>query len=131
HAFSLPAKACYASMAVDPAYAVSRAVTGATVAPYAGSSGYLITLAIGSHNFAVGDSMAISGMSPAYNGSFLIYSVTSTTVTYQLLSSPGTYTGGGTVTSPNVRLFNANACYGGLSSGQQAPAAPTNLQVMD
>jgi hypothetical protein len=123
HVHSIPAKKCYQQTPVDPAYAQSRTVTGATY------SGGLVTLTIGSNNATVGGTIEVSGVSPAgYNGSFLVYSKTSTSVSYGMLTNPGAYSSGGTVKSPNVRLFNAATCYS--SSSPSAPSAPSNLRIV-
>lgn len=124
YSYSIPAQLCYANTAADPAYQQTLTVTGASW-----SSG-TASLTISSNTLASGNTVTVSGVSPAgYNGVFQVTSATSSTVSYALPNSPGSYVSGGTVAYPNILLFNSANCYpNGYGGG--APAPPTNLSAL-
>jgi hypothetical protein len=124
YSYSIPAQLCYTNTSIDPAYQQTFAVTGAT---WTNGSPPKATLTIGTNSLATPQTIAVSGISPSgYNGIYQITASTSTTVTYTLQTNPGTYSAGGTVTWPNIRLFNATKCYPAAYGGG-APAPPLNL----
>jgi len=85
----------------------------------------MATLTTSTNTIAQYDTIVISGVNPSgYNGTWQVTAATGTTVSYALASNPGAYISGGTVTSPNIRLFNATNCYG---TAPGSPAPPTNL----
>jgi hypothetical protein len=124
--YQIPAQMCYLNTAVDPAYQQTFTATGASW-----SSG-TATLTIGTNSLATPETVTVSGISPAaYNGIFQITSSSSTTISYALPTNPGTYSSGGTVTWPNIRLFNAAKCYPDASGGTlNPPNPPTNLNAV-
>jgi len=64
----------------------------------AANPGVATTLGTATQGFFVGQTVVISGMTPAaYNGTFVVTSVTGTTFTYSLLANPGAATAFGTV----------------------------------
>jgi hypothetical protein len=122
HAYSIPAKTCYKSLPIDSAYARSYTVSNASW------SGGTVTVTVGAHTAVVGQSIQVSGVSPAaYNGAFLVFATTSTTISYGMLTSPGAYASGGAIKTPDILLFNSNACY---ASSPNAPRAPTSLRII-
>lgn len=122
YSYQIPAQICYNNTAVDPAYQQTFTVSAASW-----SSG-TATLTIGTNSLATPKTITVSGISPSgYNGIYQITSSTSTSISYTLPSNPGTYSSGGTVTWPNIRLFNAAKCY---SNAYGTPNPPTNLNAM-
>jgi hypothetical protein len=135
---AIPAQLCYANIPVDPAYEKTYRVTDASW-----SSG-IATLTIGTHTLSESDTIIVSGMGTSgYNGTFAVMSggrsgaqATSTTVSYSAPTNPGTYTPGGSVTYPHIRLFNAAQCYPGAYGGVSSPtnvkpvAPPTNVKAV-
>ena len=118
HSYSIPAQLCYLNTHVDPAYQQTFTVTGATW-----SSG-TATLTIGTNSIPVYSTIQVSGINPSgYNGTWQVTAQTSTTIKYAIVSNPGTYNSGGTLTYPNILLFNAANCY----QTYGVPAPPTNL----
>ncbi len=108
YAYKNPAQLCFENTTRDSSFGSAYTVTNASY-----SGGY-VTYTIGSHSIAAGDAMKITGITPStFNGAFLVYSTTGTTVTVGMLATPGTYTSGGTVTSPNILAFDAAVCYTG------------------
>jgi hypothetical protein len=123
YSYQIPAQLCYLNTPVDPGYQQTFAVGGASW-----SSG-TATLSIGTNGLDTPETITVSGISPSgYNGMFQITSSTPTTVTYALPSNPGSYSSGGTVTWPNIRLFNAANCYANTYAGSLGP--PTNLKAV-
>jgi hypothetical protein len=119
---SIPAQLCYANSPVDPGYQKTYTVTAASW-----SSG-TATVTIGTNTLIQSDTIIVSGIpASGYNGTFVVTSqgqgaqTTSTTVSYALPTNPGTYTSGGTVTSPHILLFNAAKCYPGAHGDVLAP----------
>jgi hypothetical protein len=119
---SIPAQLCYANTSIDGTYQKTYRIAAASW-----SSG-AVTLTIGPHTLVESDTIIVSGIpASGYNGTFAVTSqgrgaqAISTTVTYALPTNPGTYTSGGTVTSPNILLFNAAKCYPGAYGGVFAP----------
>lgn len=122
HAYSIPARVCYQNTPVDTAYARSSTITGASW-----SSGRA-TVTVGSHTAQVGGTIQVSGVNPAgYNGAYLVYATTTTTVSYGMLTSPGAYASGGVMQTPPVKLFNASNCY---TDGPPPPRPPTNVRII-
>jgi len=106
YSYSIPAQLCYTNTPVDPAYQQQFAVSGASW-----SSG-TATLTIGTNTLAAQNTLVVSGVNPSgYNGAHELTMETSTTISYALPNNPGTYSSGGTVVYPNIRLFNAANCY--------------------
>lgn len=96
---------------------VGMGVTGATWSAGTG------TLTIGTHSVAIGDSVAVTGVSPTgFNGAFTVTAVTGTSISYPLVADPGAYVGGGSVDDRSryipytVKLVNDTA--------DQADASP-------
>jgi hypothetical protein len=120
YANKIPSELCYENLSDDPFYQRTYAVT-------AGSwSGGFVTLAIGANAAVLNNAIVVSGINPSsYNGTFPISSLTATTVSYRMETTPGTYVSGGAVATPNIKTFNANACY-----GSSLPAPPTNLSIV-
>lgn len=94
----------------------------------AGPGTGFVTVPIGLHVLNVGDVFTIAGANPSdYNGTWMVYSVTQTSITYnQTTPQPAAWQSGGTVTWPNIRNFNAATCYpvayGGEVGPQPSPA---------
>ena len=121
HAYAIPSQLCYSNTPIDSAYQKTYTVGGASW------SGGSATLTIGSNTLVNGNTITVSGVNPSgYNGTFLVSGESGTTVTYPLKSNPGNYLSGGSVTIPNILLFNGDTCY----STQGQPAPPTNLTAM-
>jgi hypothetical protein len=122
HANNIPAELCYANTPADTAFQQTYPVTAAKW-----SSG-TATLAVATDSITQGE-ITVSSVTPAaYNGTYQITASTSSSVSYALASNPGTFTSGGSVLYPNIRLFNASKCYG-QSTGTPAtqPQPPTAL----
>ncbi|MGH9405264.1 MAG: hypothetical protein ACRD3D_05420 [Terriglobia bacterium] len=125
HSFATPAQLCYMHTPVDPAYQQTFTVKGAT---WSSPQGGTATLTIGSNSLAAPETVTVSGVSPAgYNGTFSVITETSNTITYALPTNPGNYASGGSVTWPNILLFDASNCY--PSDYGNPPAPPSNLMV--
>jgi len=123
YSYQIPAQICYNNTQVDPAYQQTFAVTGASW-----SSG-TVTSTIGTNSLAAAETITVSGISPSgYNGIYQITSSSSTSVSYALPTNPGSYSSGGTITWPNIRLFNAANCYPNAYGGTLNP--PTNLTAV-
>jgi hypothetical protein len=120
-----PAQVVYENSPVDPNYQHSYTITNITC------SGGIATATIGANPISQGE-IRITGVTPAgynvSNGAQLISWIANSTVTYPIVGGtcPGAYSSGGTMTWPNIRLFNA-ANYGVSSV---APAPPTNLSAI-
>ena len=111
HSYSIPAALCYTHSPIDSAYQQSYSVTSAAFA--SGSPG-TITFTIGRNSLSGASEITVTGVNPPrYNGTYSIASVTSTTVTVDVRTTLGTYVSGGTITYPNIRVFNPSICYPG------------------
>jgi hypothetical protein len=122
YSYQIPAQICYNNTQVDPAYQQTFTVSAASW-----SSG-TATLTIGTNSLATPQTITVSGISPSgYNGIYQITSSNSTSVSYALPTNPGIYSSGGTVTWPNIRLFNAANCY---TNAYGTPNPPTNLNAV-
>lgn len=115
HAYQIPAQMCFANMPVDPQFQVTLAtVRGGRWANIAGI-GNFITLDVNNtinltSPFTV--TVQVTGITPAtYNGVYLLYQATPTTITYWKSTDPGLYQLGGMVTTPNIKQFDARQCY--------------------
>jgi hypothetical protein len=115
HANNIPAKLCYTNTSLDSFYnpngGTPFTVTGAT---WNGSS--TATLTVGTNSFSAGQVIVVVGVNSGtgaagYNGTFIVTTATSSTVSYALSANPGTYTSGGKVSYPAVLAFNASNCY--------------------
>lgn len=59
------------------------------------------TVTIPAHTIRVGTEIVVSAIDPSgYNGTHIVTAVTATTVSYAVVSDPGTYVAGGVVTAP-------------------------------
>lgn len=106
HSYAIPAQLCSMHTPIDPAYQHAWGVKRATW------SYGKATLTIGSNILVAHDTVTVSGINPSgYDGIFALTSRTASTVTYALPEDPGAYASGGTVTWPNVLLFNSAICY--------------------
>lgn len=122
YSYAIPAQLCYENTSDDPAYQKTFTVSTATW-----SSG-TATLTIGSNAVVSADTVTVSGVNPSgYDGVFAITSETSTTISYALPTSPGSYSSGGSVSYPNILLFNAATCYPAAYSSTPPPSPPTNV----
>jgi hypothetical protein len=124
YANNIPAELCYANSPVDSSYQNSYPVTAASWS--AGTA----TVTIGANGVVQGE-VRITGVTPAgYNvpNGVQITGKSGNTISYPLASNPGSFSSGGTLTWPNIRLFNAASCYG--SGGGNAPLAPTGLTAV-
>ena len=124
YSYQIPAQMCYNNTSVDPAYQQTFTVSAASWSsdPAPGT----VTLTIGTNSLATPQTITVSGISPSgYNGMYQITSSNSTSVSYTLPTNPGIYLSGGTVTWPNIHLFNAANCYPNAYGG--APNPPTHL----
>jgi hypothetical protein len=120
HSYSIPAQLCYNNTSVDSSYQNTYAVNGASW------SNGTVTLTTTTNTLAQYDTIHVSGVNPSgYNGVFQATAATSTSVSYAVTSNPGSYVSGGTVTSPNILLFNAANCYPNDFGG--GPDPPPNL----
>lgn len=120
YSYSIPAQLCFINTPIDSAYQQTFVVSGASW-----SSG-TATLTIGTNALAAYNTIVVSGINPSgYNGTYEVTGQTSTTISYAVSSNPGSYSSGGTLTYPNILLFNAAYCY--LTYG--SPAPPTNLMA--
>jgi hypothetical protein len=125
YANHIPAEVCYANAPVDPSYQNSYSIISATWS----SGTETLTFAGGTFSSSLlpQGEIRISGATPStLNGTYQITASTPSTIQFALSPNPGSFNSG-TMLFPNVRLFNANNCY--VSSGTQAPAAPTNLKA--
>lgn len=126
HAYQIPAQICYNNLPLDTQW--QHPLTGANVgagftvthATWASTGCSLgrpcVTLTVDNDldpNKAFTYSMEVTGIDPpGYNGTFQVEAITPTTLTYWLATNPGTpYTGGGMVTTPNYKQFDARWCY--------------------
>jgi hypothetical protein len=124
HANNIPAELCYANAPVDTTYQHSYSVTTAKWS----SGTATVSANVGS---VVEGEVTVSGVSPSgYNGTFQVTASTSSTVSYALASNPGTFTSGGSVLYPNIRLFNASTCYGQSTSSSQQPQPAIDLKAV-
>lgn len=118
YSYAIPAQLCYANTPIDSSYQQTFTVTSASW-----SSG-IVTLNIGSNGLAANETVTVSGVAPsAYNGKYQILSSTSTGISYTLRVNPGAYISGGTVTYPNILLFNAANCYPAVYRGLVPPSS--------
>lgn len=124
HANNIPAELCYINAPVDTSYQNSYQVTAASW------SNGTATLTIGSNAVVQGEVRVTGITPPGYNvpDGVQITGKSGNTISYPLASNPGNFASGGTLTWPNIRLFNASNCYG--SSGGTPPAPPTGLTVV-
>jgi len=127
HSFPIPAQLCYTNTPLDHSFQKTFTVTGASW------SARKVTLNIGSSTLAANDTVIVSGAAPSgYNGKYQVTSKTSATISYALPTDPGTYRSGGTVSYPNILLFNAANCYPAASTGpvpSPVPAPPGRLNT--
>jgi hypothetical protein len=122
--YAIPAQLCYQNTPIDPSYQNSYKVGAATW-----SSG-TATLATNGNSFAVDDTISVAGVIPSgYNGTWQVKAVTPSSVSFFLPSNPGPYASGGTLSSPNVLLFNAAHCYAYFQSNPLKINPPRNLVV--
>lgn len=113
--YQIPAQIAFNNSPIDPAYQQTFTVTGASWANtidhgqiYPGT----VTLTIGTHPLVATDTVTVTGVNPAgYNGTFEVDSVGTNTITYYVPTNPGTWVSGGSVSWPNIRLFNAENSY--------------------
>jgi hypothetical protein len=124
HANIIPAHACFHDTPFDPSYQTTYTVTGASW----NSGQQLATITIGSHDLVSGDVITVSGINPpAYNGTFSVYAVTTTTISYDMPTNPGSYSSGGTFKYPNILNYDACNCYG-TTSIANSPSTPVLIQ---
>lgn len=77
-----------------------------TVSTASWASSIVTFTATVAHTFAVGNSVVVTAVTPSgYNGTYTITGVGSTTFTAALVSDPGTYTSGGTITKTVVSSY--------------------------
>ncbi len=90
-------------------YRSSGAWTGAdfyTVSAATWSVG-VATLTIGAHSLTVGTAICVTGIAPfAYNMNATITAVTATTIKYVITANPGSYSSGGTVSTPTAVIYD-------------------------
>ncbi|MGH9351538.1 MAG: hypothetical protein ACRD2G_05175, partial [Terriglobia bacterium] len=134
HSNAIPAQVCYSNTAVDPAYQQTYSVTGANWSPAGGGTATIYFNNGGANALVADDTVAVSGISSSggasnFNGIFAVVSATSNSITYALGGNPGTYASGGTITYPNILLFNAANCYPAAYGGGSRPAPPTGLRA--
>jgi hypothetical protein len=123
-----PAGLVWTNSPVDTSYQQTYTVTGATC-----SSGTATVTISGTFNEVDGGTIlppegefTVSGITPSgHNGTYLMSNSTTSTVSYAVSSCPSTYSTGGTVKYPNIRLFN-EANYSSQTS-TSGPAPPTGL----
>lgn len=135
HSNAIPAQLCYENTGVDPAYQQSYSVTGATWSPSSGGGTATVSFNNGgAHALLAGDTITVSGISSSgassnFNGIFAVVSASSSSITYALANNPGTYASGGTVSYPNILLFNAANCYPAAYGSGNQPMPPTGLSA--
>jgi hypothetical protein len=133
--YPIPAQLCYQNTAADPNYQNTY-----TVSNVRWSSG-TATLATGTNALAVGNTILVSGVQPSgYNGTWQVTAVTPNSVSFALPNNLGVHLSeagvtspiisGGTVTSPNILLFNAAKCYSAAYGGTAVPAPPTKVTAV-
>ena len=85
----------FSSLATNP----TRGIRASSGASWSARDRHLVTITTNiPHNLTVGQPVGIAGMSPAaYNGSFIVNSVTATTFTYFLFPNPGAVIGLGSL----------------------------------
>ncbi|MDT8990649.1 hypothetical protein RQP54_07190 [Curvibacter sp. APW13] len=102
----------YPPAAASGSYTVSKPTTPKSVTSLTRSGG-TVTVTSAAHGFSNGNSITISGASPAeYNGTFTIANVTANTFTYSVTETPKSPAGGGTATVGstvrNIEAWNSN-----------------------
>ena len=127
HANANPAAQCFNNSAVDVSYASGASVSSAS---WSGGSA-TITIGSAASDVNPGGTITVKGMSPsAFNCQHCsVTAATSSTVTYDLPSNPGSSGSSGTAYWPDVLAFNADSCYGG-TTGSNPPNAPTGLAAV-
>lgn len=122
--YAIPAQLCYQNTPIDRSYQNSYKVSAATW-----SSG-TAALATNGHALAVDDTISVADVNPpGYNGTWQVKAVTPSSVSFSLPSNPGSYVSGGTLSSPNVLLFNAAHCYAYFQSNPLKINPPRSLVV--
>ena len=124
HANHIPAELCYVNSPVDQNYQNSYSVISASWS----SGTETLTFAGGTFSSSLlpQGEIRISGANPgALNGTYQITGSTTATVKFAIASNPGSFVSGAML-YPNVRLFNANNCYGGSTP----PVPPTQLTAV-
>lgn len=118
YSFSIPSQLCYINSPIDPAYQHTFTVTGATFTSGTVTLTLNNTTPAGMVTFP-SDVVKVNGIVSAtspytgFNGTYQVTSASGTQIQYvnQPNTDPGLYQSGGTVTSPNYRLFNGRTCY--------------------
>lgn len=139
YANKIPARICYENLPLDMNYdSSSFTITGATWNATGGGFGQpIITLTVNNSipnpvpNVTSQTTFHLSGMTntsgPSLNGDWIVYSTTSTTVSFGYLVTPGTIGFGSAVfTWPNIRQFDAGSSlcnYGAVASNPALPPA--------
>lgn len=122
--YAIPAQLCYQNTPIDRSYQNSSTVDGATW------SSRTATLTTKVSALAVDDTISVTGVSPSgYNGTWQVKAVTSSSVSFSLPTNPGPYVSGGTLSSPNILLFDAANCYAYLQNNPLKSYPPKNLVV--
>lgn len=105
-------KVSFASAFTAAAGLAPQVTYNITAGSRTGAGPYTATLTTSAnHGYAVGDTAVIAGVSPSgYNGTQVITAVTANTFSYSLVSDPGAYTSGGTVTRLSQFQVPASIC---------------------
>ena len=118
--YAIPAQLCYTNTPVDPSYQKTFTIGGVSW------SSREVTLNIGSNTLARYDTVSVSGVAPyGHKTQYEISENTPTTVSY-FSPDPGDLISGGTLSYPNILLFNAANCY---PAAYRRPVPPSHLRV--
>lgn len=109
HSYAIPAQVCYQNTAIDSAYQTTYTITAAS---WSSAGGGTAVFTVGTNTAAVDDTVKVSGVNPSgYNGTWQVSGSNTTTISVLMPSNPGSYSSGGTMTTPNILAFDANTCY--------------------
>jgi hypothetical protein len=122
HAYDVPAAVAFTNLPIDSAYQNSYSITGSSW-----SSG-VETLTVSGFTANQQGGFQITGACSSGAAEFLMTASSSTSISYNLASNPGSCAGG-TVNWPDVHQFDERV-YGNGSGGSSSPNPPTGLAAV-